>query len=93
MSPKPLPKGSSVVVCEVCNVVLARDGERVENRPMTACSHLRGAKYVALDALVSDEDLERVVAYLEERQMYGDKGAYAALDYIERISGFRGADA
>lgn len=49
---RPLPRSRSVVVCEVCNVVLGRDGQLVEQRPMTVCSHLRGAKYVAADAVV-----------------------------------------
>jgi len=39
--------GATITVCDVCNVVLARDGVLVENRPSTLCSHLRGSTWVA----------------------------------------------
>lgn len=44
-------EAQTIVVCERCNVVLGRAGERVMDRPSTMCSHLHGAAYVALTAL------------------------------------------
>ncbi len=38
-----------IAVCEHCNVVVARGGERIVDRPATVCSHLRIRTYLPAD--------------------------------------------
>jgi hypothetical protein len=42
----------TITACENCNVVLARDGEVVAQRPSTVCSHLNAGTYVNLNSVV-----------------------------------------
>ena len=58
---------ASIGVCDGCNVVLMRDGELVENRPLTMCSHLRGSEYVATARANRLElEVQRLTAELHE---------------------------